>query len=78
MLALNRVNVEREFFRISVQDAIEAIRTAMLDIAGITAWSKAPLHRLRSKDRVILSLRRTDVFVLLAYTNLASSSPGSP
>src|SRR6185369_11180632 len=71
-LASSRVNVDREFFRVSVEDAIDAVRSAMLNAAGVRAWTGSPIHRLRGKDRVALSLRTADVFVLLAYPDLTS------
>src|ERR1700735_3371921 len=51
-----RVSERREFFHVSVEKAIEAVRLAAIDVAGIASWKASALHALRSGDRLGLNL----------------------
>ncbi|MEV8038567.1 GIY-YIG nuclease family protein [Streptomyces sp. NPDC086182] len=75
LLTAHRVNPDREFFRVSLETAIEAIRHCQGEATGITAWEPMPaIHRLRGDDRVVLPLRAGQLFALTAYPHLLSSS----
>jgi T5orf172 domain len=67
LLAPFRVASNREFFQTTPDVAIDAVRRAALDLAGIDAWAHQPIHPLRSGDRVALTLRAGQLFVLIGY-----------
>ena len=71
-LANHRVNERREFFSVPVEEAVEAVRLAALEIAGIESWQSSEPHILRSGDRLALSLESGQVFGLISYQNLES------
>jgi len=73
MLASDRVSKDREFFRVSPLHAVESVRDALLDVAGIDAWSSGEIHRVRHGDRIALTVREGDIFVVLAYPALMSN-----
>lgn len=64
----------REFFRVRPEDAAAAILDLRQDIDGIGAWSEHPVVRLRMGDRLLLSMRAGQIFVLLAYPDILASS----
>lgn len=70
LLERNRINAGREFFRVSVQEAVEAVRLAAVEVAGIASWESAERHQLRSGDRIALTLEAGQVFALVAYPSL--------
>lgn len=75
LLTAQRVNADREFFRVTLETAIEAIRHCQGEATGITTWEPTPaIHRLRADDRVVLPLRAGQLFALTAYPHLLSSS----
>ncbi|MBO8190344.1 GIY-YIG nuclease family protein [Streptomyces oryzae] len=75
LLTAQRVNADREFFRVTLDVAIEAIRHCQGESTGITSWEPIPaIHRLREGDRVVLPLRAGQLFALTAYPHLLSSS----
>ncbi|MET8590534.1 GIY-YIG nuclease family protein [Streptomyces sp. NPDC005078] len=75
LLAAQRVNADREFFRVTLETAIEAIRHCQGEATGITTWEPIPaIHRLRADDRVVLPLRAGQLFALTAYPHLLSPS----
>ncbi|MFJ8476427.1 GIY-YIG nuclease family protein [Kitasatospora sp. NPDC094011] len=60
-----------EFFRISADDAEDAIRRCQKEVTGIRTWAPMPtIHRLRAADRLALPLKAGDMFVLTAYRNI--------
>jgi hypothetical protein len=63
----SRINAGREFFRVSVQEAVEAVQLAAVEVAGIASWESAERHQLRSGDRIALTLEAGQVFALVAY-----------
>ncbi len=65
LLAEHRVNVRREFFTVTPQQAADAVRQASLDVAGIQAWDTEEPVMLRDEDRIVLTLRAGQVFVVL-------------
>lgn len=73
LLAAQRVNPDREFFRVPLQTAIEAIGHCQEEMTGIGTWEPLPaVHLLRAGDRVVLPLRAGQVFTLTAHANLLS------
>lgn len=74
LLAPYRVASNREFFRTTPEIAIRDIRRAKMEVAGITASTNQSPHRLRRGDRVALTLRSGQVFVLLAYPGIFAAS----
>lgn len=70
LLRDSRVSGQREFFRVPVDEAIEAVRLAMVEVAGIASWSSSKPYTLRSNDRLALTLGRGQVFALLYYENI--------
>jgi hypothetical protein len=74
MLGSHRVAKDREFFWVTPELAIEALRDALLDVAGLDAWSSGKVHQVRDGDRIALSVRDGDMFVVLAYPSRAAES----
>jgi T5orf172 domain len=74
LLATFRVASNREFFRTTPDVAINAVRQAALEVAGIDAWAHQPIHRLRSQDRIALTLRSGQIFTLLTFPELWTGS----
>jgi T5orf172 domain len=75
LLVAHRVSPNREYFRISLEAAIEAIRYCQGELTGINAWEPVPtVHRLRAGDRVTLPLKANQMFVLTAYRQPLDSS----
>ncbi|WP_329462236.1 GIY-YIG nuclease family protein [Streptomyces sp. NBC_01431] len=75
LLTAQRVSAGKEFFRVSLETAIEAIHRCQREVTGITSWEPIPaIHRLRANDRVVLPLRAGQLFALTAYPHLLSSS----
>lgn len=74
LLAPYRVASNREFFNTTPEVAIRDVRRAKMEVAGITAWTNQSLHRLGRGDRIALTLRSGQVFVLLAYPGLFAAS----
>jgi hypothetical protein len=68
-----RVSPDREFFRVSPYSAIEEIRFALLDECGLDAWSYRKPHLVRRGDRVALTMRAGDTFVVLAHPHLMAT-----
>jgi hypothetical protein len=75
MLAPLRVSPQREFFRVSVNDAVETIGDARLDVASIDAWSSDEPHKIRHGDRIAITMQAGDLFIVLAYRYLWSEQP---
>jgi Meiotically up-regulated gene 113 len=67
LLAPHRVAPNREFFRISPEVAADSILKMRAEVDGIAMWSVHSLLRLRSGDRLLLSMRAGQIFALLAY-----------
>ena len=70
MLDWHRVSKDREFFQVAPHLATEAVRDALLDAAGLEAWSSGQVHQVRDGDRIALTVREGDMFVVLAYPSL--------
>lgn len=75
LLVGNRVSADREFFRVSLETAVQAIDHCMRTVTGIQTWAPPPtIHRLLAGDRVVLPLRAGQVFALTAWPDLSSRS----
>lgn len=66
-LHAHRINRGREFFRVPVQEAIEAVRLAAIEAAGIDSWKSSDRHHLRSENRLALPLEAGQMFALVAF-----------
>ncbi|MDX2970036.1 GIY-YIG nuclease family protein [Kribbella solani] len=62
LLAASRVSLSREFFQISATVAIDAVRTALVDAAGLNAWADDEEYEI--DDRIALTLRANDLFAV--------------
>ena len=69
LLHTQRVNRRREFFSVSVDDAIEAVRLSAVEVAGIESWERPEPHTLQTGDRLALNLERGQSFVHIFYRN---------
>ncbi len=70
MLEPHRVNKGREFYRAPPYIAIETVKDALLEAASIEKWNFEAPHRVRRGDRIALTTREGDVFVVLAIPHL--------
>ena len=61
-----RINASREFFRISVDKAINAVRLALIETASIDSW-KGLKHTFATGDRAALTLKAGQIFVVINY-----------
>jgi T5orf172 domain. len=75
LLADHRVASNREFFRTTPEAAIEAVRQALLDEAGIESWDVDAPISIRNGDRVALTLRASQIFALLEYPENSTAKP---
>ena len=66
-----RVAPNREFFRVSPSVAAEMVLEVRAEVDGIDVWSATPLVSMRSGDRLVLSLRGGQIFMLLSYPSFA-------
>ncbi len=66
-----RTDQKREFFRVSVNKAIDAVRLALIETASIDSWKCLRLHTFATGDRASLTLKAGQVFVLISYESLA-------
>ncbi|MFD7863684.1 GIY-YIG nuclease family protein [Streptomyces sp. NPDC059783] len=64
-LADQRVS-RKEFFTVSIDDAVQTVRECVLAVNGIGAWESGRRHLVTREDRVSLSLAAGQVFGLLA------------
>ena len=62
-----RTNPKREFFRVDVAMAIEAVRHALVDAGGMERWDDPKPHMLTRGDRVSLALEAGQAFALIGY-----------
>jgi len=74
MLDARRVAPDREFFQVAAHLAVEAVRDALLDAAGLETWRSGKVHLIRDGDRIALTVRAGDVFVVLAYPSLVAEA----
>lgn len=76
LLGGNRKRSNREFFRVSVEEAVEAVRTATVDVAGIESWKSSERHFLDAGDRLALTLEGGQIFALVSFRNEAQVLAG--
>jgi hypothetical protein len=67
MLDWQRVAPGRDFFRAAPHLAVEALRDALAEQAGLAAWDSGKVHQVREGERVAVSAQAGDMFVVLAY-----------
>ena len=67
MLDWQRIAPGRDFFRTQVHLAVEAVRDALLEQAGLDAWRSGKVHQVHDGERVAVSVAAGDIFVVLAY-----------
>lgn len=65
-----RVLGDREFFRVPIADAIEAVRSALIDAGGIVAWSPSQPVNIRAYDRIVITLEAGQIFAHLVYPDI--------
>jgi T5orf172 domain len=75
ILGSTRVSGEREFFAADVQVAVDAVRQAALDQAGIGSWQTREPVQLRHGDRIALTLRAGQMFAVLPYRTITEPEP---
>lgn len=61
-----RVSPKREFFKVSPDVAIDAVRDTLLEVAGIDAWDAEEPYYIQNGDRIALTASAGDIFVVLA------------
>lgn len=71
LLAAYRVSPKREFFRVDTDDAINAVRLALIEAAGIDSWRQSESHMLLNGSRLALTLEAGQLFALISYNSLA-------
>jgi hypothetical protein len=76
LLNKQRVNSKREFFRVSVDEAINTVRQALVDTASINSWQHTKPYLLVSGDRISLTLKSGQMFALISYSNFAELVSG--
>jgi hypothetical protein len=76
LLNEHRINPKREFFRVSVGEAIEAVRRALVDAGGMESWKRPEPHVLATGDRVSLALEAGQAFALIGYKGLVQMLAG--
>lgn len=64
-LAAHRVRKAREFFRVPLAVAVEAVRDSVMDVNGVATWQEGRIHLIDRGDRVVLPLETGQIFVLL-------------
>ncbi|MBG0815572.1 GIY-YIG nuclease family protein [Planomonospora sp. ID82291] len=67
-----RVSPNRKFFEVSPDMAIDTVRDALLEVAGIDAWDADEPHHVRSGDRIALTASAGDLFVVMALPHLTA------
>jgi hypothetical protein len=67
MLEWQRLVPGRDFFRTQPHLAVEAVRDALAEQAGLDAWSSGKVHQVRAGERIAVSVAAGDLFVVLAY-----------
>ncbi|MFI1352448.1 hypothetical protein ACH4TV_02475 [Streptomyces sp. NPDC020898] len=73
-----RVNPRREYFSVSVDNAVETVRECVLEANGNEAWEVGKIHPIGGEDRIALSLEAGEVFVLLAQPSLFGGGGWEP
>lgn len=69
-----RVNPKREFFRITPEEAAETILHLRQKVDGIESWTQKSPVRGRAGDRILLSMKAGQIFVLGAYSEINAAA----
>ncbi len=75
LLKRYRVAQNREFFKVPQPEAIHAVRAALLDVAGIDAWTAGEPNFVKHSDRLALILEAGQIFARLHYSDFLSKAP---
>lgn len=73
LLSKFRVSSKREFFNVPVDLAIDAIRLAAIEVAGIDSWHSDAPNMLKHGDRITLMLEEGQIFGVTSYENMFST-----
>ncbi len=69
-LAYCRVAPNREFFKCPPSLAIEAVKAALLETSSLPAWNVDHQHYVKRADRIAVTMKADDLFVVLSYPSL--------
>jgi T5orf172 domain len=75
LLDAERINPGREFFKVPVPVAVDAVHDALRTMNGITSWTSPDIVRLKRRDRLTVTCREGEIFTLIAFKSLVSASP---
>lgn len=75
LLDAHRPTPKREFFEVSLEEAINAVREALQAANGIKSWTSEEITRLKAGDRLAITCREGELFLLIAYKYLWSERP---
>ncbi|GAA4561180.1 GIY-YIG nuclease family protein [Planotetraspora kaengkrachanensis] len=78
LLSVDRPNPRREFFTVPVDQAIDAVRMAAVDVAGIDSWQESDRYLVGPTDRLAMTLEAGQIFALISWTSLQSLVSGHP
>jgi hypothetical protein len=73
-----RVNSRREFFKISIEKAITAVESALVQKSGIHSWISQKPHQLKNGDRIALTLEEGQIFAVISYKTFNSIMSNQP
>lgn len=74
LLADYRVNKKREFFELSVKNAIDAVCAVSVETGRISEWESSAPHKLQAGDRLVLTLEQGQIFGLISYAHFYSKN----
>jgi hypothetical protein len=69
-LSGRRVNKGREFYEVTVKEAVLCVLEAQQKVEGIVNWANSSPYRLKEGDRLLLSMRKGQNLILYAYQNV--------
>jgi len=72
-----RTTPKREFFRVSVDKAIDAVCLALIETTSLDSWKNLRVHTFSTGDRTVLTLKAGQVFVLINYESFADVMVGN-
>lgn len=72
ILANFRISSGREFFQVTATVATDAVRTALVEAAGLSAWDSDEEYMIADHDRVALTLEANDLFAVFSRPHLTA------
>jgi hypothetical protein len=72
ILAEFRVSSRREFFHVTPRVAIDAVRNALPQTAGLNAWEGNEEYMIADRDRVALTLEAHDLIAVFSRPHLTA------